>query len=339
MEVTSRFDFSSVVIEREQAVMLMVRVKAPPSPQETKRKPLNLALVLDRSGSMGGDKIAYLNVAASELVNHLMPRDRLSIVIFDDEVETVIPPQPVTDKARIKSAIQRIYARDCTNFSGGWLEGLMQVEAGLAVDAINRVLLLSDGLANRGVTEHDRLRAIACRGVDPFRSRELAQCSANYDLQRKNVSGQVTAELRHGVHPQLGGQPPYRPHAVQGRERPAQARGGAAHRGDPIKDARVKRFDPQKRPHYGPTERPAILEARAARAWSVQRTAEAFLATAATIAYWIKRVDEEGPDALVQIRNRICLCMMGGPGGSGIPSAGVRHCLKAKPQSTRPSLP
>ncbi|MCP4249287.1 MAG: transposase [bacterium] len=72
-----------------------------------------------------------------------------------------------------------------------------------------------------------------------------------------------------------------------------------------IKDARMKRVDPPKRPHYGPTERMAILELRAARGWSAQQTAEAFLVTAATIASWMKRVDEEGPDALVQIREPI----------------------------------
>jgi hypothetical protein len=72
-----------------------------------------------------------------------------------------------------------------------------------------------------------------------------------------------------------------------------------------IRDARMKGVDPRKRPHCSPTERRAILGLRAARAWSVQRTAEAFLVTAATIASWIKRVDDEGPDALVQIREPV----------------------------------
>ncbi len=72
-----------------------------------------------------------------------------------------------------------------------------------------------------------------------------------------------------------------------------------------IKDARMKRVDPQKRPHYAPTERMAILELRAARAWSAQQTAETFLVTAATIASWMKRVDEDGADALVQIREPV----------------------------------
>ncbi len=69
-----------------------------------------------------------------------------------------------------------------------------------------------------------------------------------------------------------------------------------------IKDARMKRVEPQKRPHYQSTERMAILELRAARGWSAQQTAETFLVAAATIASWMKRVDEEGPDALAQIR-------------------------------------
>jgi putative transposase len=72
-----------------------------------------------------------------------------------------------------------------------------------------------------------------------------------------------------------------------------------------LKDACMKRIDPHERPHFIPTERMAILELRAARAWSVQQTAGAFLVTLATIASWMKRVDEEGADALVQIRERV----------------------------------
>ncbi len=72
-----------------------------------------------------------------------------------------------------------------------------------------------------------------------------------------------------------------------------------------LKDARMKRVDSQKRPHYVPTERMAILELRAARAWSAQQTAETFLVTATTIASWMSRVDEERVDALVQIREPV----------------------------------
>ena len=72
-----------------------------------------------------------------------------------------------------------------------------------------------------------------------------------------------------------------------------------------IKDTRMKRMAAHKRPHYASVERMAILELRAARAWSVQQTADAFLTTAATIASWMKRLNENGPSALVQIREPV----------------------------------
>ncbi len=68
-----------------------------------------------------------------------------------------------------------------------------------------------------------------------------------------------------------------------------------------IKDARLLRMDPRKRPQYPPMERMAILELRAARSWSKQKTADSFHLTAATISTWMRRLDEAGPDALVQL--------------------------------------
>jgi putative transposase len=68
-----------------------------------------------------------------------------------------------------------------------------------------------------------------------------------------------------------------------------------------IKDSRMTLIVPQRRPHYAPTERMAILELRAARGWSLSQSADSFLVTSATIASWVKRIDEEGPESLVQI--------------------------------------
>ncbi len=72
-----------------------------------------------------------------------------------------------------------------------------------------------------------------------------------------------------------------------------------------IKDARMMRIPALERPHYLPTDRMSVLEVRAARGWSMQQTADAFLVTAATIASWMKRLDEQGADALVQIREPV----------------------------------
>jgi putative transposase len=68
-----------------------------------------------------------------------------------------------------------------------------------------------------------------------------------------------------------------------------------------IKDARIALIDPRHRPHYPPPERLSILELRAARGWSLEQAARVFLVTGPTIASWTRRLDEEGPDALVQI--------------------------------------
>jgi len=67
----------------------------------------------------------------------------------------------------------------------------------------------------------------------------------------------------------------------------------------------MSRIPAQRRPHYLPTERLAILELRAARCWSQSQTADRLLVTPATIASWMGRLDEEGPAALVQMREPV----------------------------------
>jgi transposase InsO family protein len=72
-----------------------------------------------------------------------------------------------------------------------------------------------------------------------------------------------------------------------------------------IKDARMSRIDPRRRPHYPPTERMAILQLRAARNWSLARVAAVFQLTSATISHWMKRLDDSGPHALVEVSEPI----------------------------------
>ena len=72
-----------------------------------------------------------------------------------------------------------------------------------------------------------------------------------------------------------------------------------------IKDARMRHSPPHQRPHYPPIERMAILELKSARNWSLAQAARAFLVTSATISYWLRRLNEEGPDALVQLQQPV----------------------------------
>lgn len=72
-----------------------------------------------------------------------------------------------------------------------------------------------------------------------------------------------------------------------------------------IHNVRMELIPSQRRPNYPPPERMAILELKAARGWSLEQTAKAFLVTSATISSWLRRLDEEGPDALVQLRQPV----------------------------------
>lgn len=72
-----------------------------------------------------------------------------------------------------------------------------------------------------------------------------------------------------------------------------------------IRDTRTASIDPHHHPRYSPKERRAILELRAAQGWSMQKTADRFFVSQATIASWMKRLDEQGPDALLQLREPV----------------------------------
>lgn len=128
--------------------------------QKQKRIPLNVSVVLDRSGSMRGDKIAYARKAASFLVNQLTSDDIVSIVNYDDVVEVTAPSAQVKNKEVLQRKIDALTDRGSTNLTGGMLEGFAQVKSTKKDGYVNRVLLLTDGLANVGITEPDQMKKL-----------------------------------------------------------------------------------------------------------------------------------------------------------------------------------
>jgi Ca-activated chloride channel family protein len=107
--------------------------------------PLNLALVLDRSGSMAGQKIRDLRQAARLTLDRLGPDDLVSLVLFDDTVDVLAAARPAADRAALLAQIERIEERGGTQMSLGLQAGLAQLRAGLGPDRVSRLLLLTDG--------------------------------------------------------------------------------------------------------------------------------------------------------------------------------------------------
>lgn len=161
MRADFSLDYDVLTVEQPQKLFLMARFEAGEGSSDALRRPLNLSLVIDRSGSMAGDKIDYTKQAAQFLVQHLGSRDTFSIVLYNDKVETLLQPEIVSNKDAIVQQIDKIRVRGTTNLSGGWLEGCQHVVKNLSKQKLNRVILMSDGLANRGVTDQATLISMA----------------------------------------------------------------------------------------------------------------------------------------------------------------------------------
>ena len=161
---------------------VVVRVAASPNRSQPKRPPVHVALVIDRSGSMSGDKVHTAKRAALSVLDGLSEQDTAAVVIFDDHIDVVQAEAPVTAlvKAHVAAELSGIDARGSTALHEGWLVGCQAIAAAAAQSqeetpptGPRRCFLLTDGQANVGLAQPEALAQAAAQ------VREAAQVSTS----------------------------------------------------------------------------------------------------------------------------------------------------------------
>lgn len=164
MHVNARLDVDVVALEAHDQLSVLLELTAPTVQQDRPRPPAALVVVLDHSGSMAGGRLHGAQRALGELVDRLDPADAFGLVIFDDTATVVVPAGPVRDKAAIKCAIAAVRPGGSTDLSAGYLRGLQELRRHNGPDGV-RLLIVSDGHANAGITDPDRLAQVAAKAL------------------------------------------------------------------------------------------------------------------------------------------------------------------------------
>jgi Ca-activated chloride channel homolog len=156
------------------------------------RMPLNFALVLDHSGSMKGAKLKNVKEAVKMVIDRLEPTDYVSVVIFDDTSQVIIPSMPANDKPGMKAAIDQIRDAGGTTMSLGMIQGLNELRRWHIPNAVNRMILLTDGVT---YGDSDRCRQLARDAVAAGISIYPLGIGADWDEDLLDTIGQLSGGM------------------------------------------------------------------------------------------------------------------------------------------------
>jgi Ca-activated chloride channel family protein len=181
MPVTGGSQVAYVLVEAKPTAM-MAQV----------RMPLNFALVLDHSGSMKGAKLKNVKEAVKMVIDRLEPTDYVSVVIFDDTSQVIIPSMPANDKPGMKAAVDQIRDAGGTTMSLGMIQGLNELRRWHIPNAVNRMILLTDGVT---YGDSDRCRQLARDAASAGISIYPLGIGADWDEELLDTVGQLSGGM------------------------------------------------------------------------------------------------------------------------------------------------
>ncbi len=159
----------SIMAGSQQKAYLNINITGQPSGTRTKRPQTNIAFVLDKSGSMSGLKMTQAKQALEMAISRLHDNDVASLIVYDDEAKVLWPAATMQNPAQLLNTIKSIGANGSTALFAGVTQGSYEIKKYLDKNKVNRVVLISDGMANVGPSKPHELaelgRALSKQGI------------------------------------------------------------------------------------------------------------------------------------------------------------------------------
>ena len=162
MQPNISLDRTIIATQIDEVVNIMLELTAPPA-VAIERAPLDVVVVLDRSGSMSGAPLAAVMAATEQLLRLAGPEDRIGVVAFASDVRLILPLAQ-HDPASAGPTVRRITTGGSTNLSGGWLKALELLTSDVRAGALRRIIVLTDGHANAGISDAEQLAGLVGSG-------------------------------------------------------------------------------------------------------------------------------------------------------------------------------